>query len=170
MPFRQLEHEEIEQQEHKFPLRLICDGLSNAVNTGMLFRLADGFGVEKIYLCAGTPAPPNRKLRKASRSTVQRVEYEVRESTAAVLDELIKEGYTPLALEVTTNSQDIRRFPFKNCEKIALVIGAEKAGVSEAALEKVKNCLAIPLFGQVSSLNVATAAAIALYEISKQQL
>lgn len=168
MKFRQLEHEEVKNEERKFPVAIVLEDVRMPGNVGMIFRLAEGFGVNQIFLCQATAVPPNRRISRAARSTIARMEYETSESTPVILEKLKKDGFSLIGLEVTDESEDLRKFDFKNLEKIALVIGAEKGGISEATLEKLDACVAIQMYGKISSLNVATATSIALYEIASQ--
>ncbi len=168
MKHRQLDHSELTRPRHTLPLRIICETVQVPDNIGMIFRLAEAFGIEKIYLTGGSIAPPNQKISKASRRTVRVVDFEVVESTADVISNLKKEGFAVTGLEVTTASVPLRGFDFKTKEKIALVVGSEKYGISDETLALLDACAAIPLLGKTTSLNVATALAIALYEVVSQ--
>jgi len=168
MKYRQLEHTELARPRQTLPLRLICETVQVPNNVGMIFRLAEAFGVEKIYLTGGSIAPPNQKISKASRRTVREVDFEIVESTAEVVALLKKEGFSVIGLEVTRASIPLRDFDFKAKEKIALVLGSEKNGISEATLSQLDACTVIPMLGKTTSLNVATALGIALYEVVSQ--
>lgn len=167
MKFRQLEHEEVKNDERKFPLAIVLENIRMPGNVGMIFRLAEAFGVSQIFLCQETATPPNRRISRAARSTIARMEYEVSESTQLTLKKLKEEGHTLIGLEVTDNSLPLHQYDFKKVEKVALVIGAEKGGITENILNELDACVAIQMYGKISSLNVATATSIALYEITK---
>ena len=168
MKFRQLEHEEVENNQKQFPIAIVLEDVRMPGNVGMIFRLAEAFGVSQIFLCQGTATPPNRRISRAARSTIARMEYETSESTVDVLIKLKSEGYSLVGLEVTDDSQVMRNYNFKRLNKIGLVIGAEKGGISPKTLEQLDACVAIPMYGQISSLNVATATSICLYEVTSQ--
>lgn len=168
MKYRQLEHEELAGPRQTLPLRIICETVQVPDNVGMIFRLAESFGAECIYLTGDSIAPPNQKITKVSRKTVNEIAFEVTTSTADVLCRLKKEGYFITGLEVTTASIPVRQFNFGSKEKVALVVGSEKNGISDDTLKMLDACVAIPLLGKTTSLNVATALAIALYEIGSQ--
>lgn len=167
MSYRQLLHKETIRRSHNRSFHLVCDGLTNPVNTGMLFRLADGFGFQALHLCSGTPTPWNKKLRKAARTTTESIEWDQWEKASDALHHLKNQGFILIGLEITDHSTDLRDFNFKTIDKAALVIGAERHGISEEALSIMDYCLEIPLFGRGSSLNVATAASIAMYEMTR---
>lgn len=162
---RQLSHREAAPIRRRFPICIIGDGIEAAVNVGSLFRIADAFGVEKLYLTGGSPAPPNSKLRKTSRATERHVSHEARPDAVPLTAELKAAGYLVASLEVTAQSIDIRQFdrPFT---RLALIVGAANGGVRQELLDASDVALRIPMFGQNSSLNLATACAIALYEIT----
>ncbi len=169
MKHRQLEHAELARPRRVLPLRLVCETVQVPENTGMIFRLAESFGVERLYLTGDSITPPNKKISKASRRTVREVPFTIEPFTASVIAGLRAEGFTIIGLEVTTASTPLRDFDFKKHRKIALVVGSEKNGISAETLTLVDACTSIPLFGKTTSLNVATALAVALYEIVSQE-
>jgi tRNA G18 (ribose-2'-O)-methylase SpoU len=150
-----------------FPICLIADGIEAAVNIGSLFRIADAFGTEKLFLTGGSPAPPSHKLRKTSRSTERSVPYESRDDALALVRELKDAGYLIASLEVTARAIDLRNFDAR-FEKLALIVGSENTGVQQPLLDVSDVALRIPMFGRNSSLNLATACAIAIFELTKR--
>lgn len=168
MPQRQLEHEDHQGKTNRFPLVLLADNLDSATNVGSLFRLADAMGIAKLWLTGSTPCPPNKKLAKSARSTARHVAYEYAESAIAVIEKLKTEGYGIIALELTDQSVDLATMNFHSDEKLCLILGAEKYGVSQDLLNITDHCIHIPMLGHNSSMNVAMAAAIAMYEITRQ--
>jgi tRNA G18 (ribose-2'-O)-methylase SpoU len=165
----QLTHRELAPFARKFPICVIADGIESAVNVGSLFRLADAFGVEKLFLTGGSPTPPSQKLRKTSRAAERHVPHEARADALSLVGELRASGYFVASLEVTALAIDIQTFdtPF---EKLAIIVGAENSGVRQELLDASDIALRIPMFGQNSSLNLATACAIALFEVTKRFL
>ncbi len=164
---RQLTHREATQPSRKFPLCIVADGIEAAVNVGSLFRIADAFGVEKIYLTGGSPTPPSSKLRKTSRATERWVAYEARSDALALVHELKASGHLIASLEITARAVDIRSVDLQ-FERLALIVGAENAGVSQALLDASDVALRIPMFGKNSSLNLATACGVAVFELAKR--
>jgi tRNA G18 (ribose-2'-O)-methylase SpoU len=61
---KQLEHHEISTVQRKFPIVIICESIRSPENLGMVFRVAEAFGVERIYLTGETVKLPNRKVEK----------------------------------------------------------------------------------------------------------
>ena len=165
----QLNHYNTHFKKQKFPVVLVCDNVTNAPNIGSLFRTADAFGIEKLILC-GPQIPLGRKMAKTSRATEKVVAYEIKDSSVDVIKHLKEEGYQIISLEITNTSNPIHTFPFSAEKRIALIVGDENFGVSEAILENSDAIVHINMYGQNSSMNVVQATNIALYEITRQLL
>lgn len=165
----QLTHYNSKFHPQTFPITLICENVTNAANVGSLFRTADAFGIDKIFFC-GSPIPLGRKMTKTSRTTEKYVDFEWRENAEEVLKTLKTSEYQIIALEITSNSTSLLEMKFQNHQPIALIIGDESFGVSEACLKLSNHIIHIDMFGQNSSMNVVQATSIVLFEITKQLL
>lgn len=154
-------------KKRQFPIRLVCDNVTNALNIGSLFRICDAFGVEQLIFC-GTPITMGRKVTKASRTTEKVVKFEYQKDIIKTVKSLKERNYQIIALEITSDSEAIHTYSFGSDKPIALVVGDENFGVSEAVLELADGIIHIEMFGQNSSMNVVQATNIALYEITKQ--
>ena len=163
----QLTHEQHHNSGVKYPLSLLAQDIESVANVGSLFRLSDALGVECLYLCGRTPTPPDRQIRRTSRSTVDAVQHIAGKPALEVITALKSKGYTIISLELSTASHDIRQLALDQQEKICLILGAENTGVEQALLDAADFTLHIPMQGQNSSMNVAMAAAIAAYEITR---
>jgi tRNA G18 (ribose-2'-O)-methylase SpoU len=163
----QLTHYNTNFTKRRFPIILVCDNVTNAPNIGSLFRISDAFGIEKIILC-GDHIPLGRKMAKTSRATEKTVNYEISESASTIVENLKHNGYQIIALEITNKSKSLNTFLFLKEKPIALIVGDENFGVSEAVLNTSDEVVHIDMFGQNSSMNVVQATNIALYEITKQ--
>ena len=148
------------------PLILVLDNLRSAFNVGSIFRTADASRIEKLILCGYTPRPPNPKLQKTSMGTLDFVKWEHVQSTREAVVQLQKSGVSVFALETTNTSQSL--FAASLPRPSALVLGNEALGVSEDVLRCVDGIYEIPLFGFKNSLNVASAAAISVFEALRQ--
>lgn len=165
----QLNHYTTPFKKRTFPITIVCENVTNAPNIGSLFRIADAFGVEKLFFC-GSDIPLGRKMTKTSRATEKVVNYEVRENTLETILELKQKNYQVIAIEITTESKAIHTYKFNTKQPIVLVIGDENFGVSETVLNLCDAIIHIEMFGQNSSMNVVQATNIALYEMTKQLL
>lgn len=164
----QLTHYNTNFKKQKFPITLVCDNVTNAPNIGSLFRIVDAFGIEKLILCGDVSL--GRKITKTSRATEKVVDYNIEKDAYKVVEKLKNKGYNIISLEITTSSKSIHNTQFSKNNPIALVIGDENFGVSEAILKISNTIIHIDMFGQNSSMNVVQATNIALYEITKQLL
>ena len=165
----QLNHYNTNFKPRQFPITLVCDHVTNALNIGSLFRIADAFGVEKLIFC-GESIPLGRKMTKTSRATEKVVNHEVNKSVLEVVINLKDQDNYIVSLEITDASNPIDSFLFPENKSITLVIGDENFGVSENILKLSDAVIHINMFGQNSSMNVVQATNIALYEITKQLL
>ncbi|MBI3562597.1 MAG: TrmH family RNA methyltransferase [Gammaproteobacteria bacterium] len=168
MENKQLEHTQFQREPCKYPLRILADNFDLPTNVGSIFRIADALGIEKIYLTGTSPLPPNNKLRKASRATEKSVSYSYHRDPLDVINPLRQQGYRIISLEITSTSTALREFQFNGLGKLCLILGAERAGVSQALLDASDHTVHIPMLGQNSSLNVAMACAIAVYELTQK--
>lgn len=166
----QLDHQHHTPSGIKHPLSIIACDITSAANIGSLFRLCDALGIQRLYLCGGTPVPPDSKIRKTSRSTEDYVHFEYTDDATNLVTSLKADGGHVIALEITTTSIDIRSDTFKDFlvdnKPVYLVLGSEKSGVSDELLAQADITVHIPMLGNNSSMNVVTAAAIACYEIT----
>ena len=153
----QLNHYNSIFSQHKFPITIVCENVTNAPNLGSLFRAADAFGVEQIIFC-GTHIPLGRKI----------VNFKIADNASETIETLKNNGYQIIALEITSTSLPIHELKFSTKQPIALVIGDENFGVSENILKTSDLIVHINMFGQNSSMNVVQATSIALYEMTKQ--
>ena len=164
----QLEHHNISFKEHEHSIILLCDSVNSPANMGSLFRIADSFGVEKLVFGAVDVDLKSPRLKRTARATQNWMPMEDNVNLAEYISVLKTKGYLPVALEITKNSQPIDSAAFPKKEKIALVIGDENTGISEAVLSQCEQQVHITMFGKNSSMNVSQATAIALYELTKQ--
>lgn len=149
----------------KLPLVLVLDHVTNSYNIGSFIRLADAFAIEKIIVC-GELTISDKKLKKASRNEAKWVSIEYSDSTTETLQSLIEQDYTVFSVELCHESVDYKSVTYPASS--VLVLGNERKGVSEAALELSHHQIHIPMFGMGNSLNVSTAGAIVLAECTSQ--
>ncbi|MEM1214571.1 MAG: TrmH family RNA methyltransferase [Bacteroidota bacterium] len=161
---QQLQHAAVRWERRKFPLIVACDDWQDPRNVGMAFRLAESFGLAELWLGGSTPQPPNRKLSKTARSTVERVPYRAVPNLVTELRMAKTEGYARVGIEITKQSRPLREIVETTVpQPTVLVLGAESVGIQATVLAELDTCAHIPMYGQNTSLNVATALGIALY-------
>ena len=166
---QQLDHLSIPFSTEKFPVTLITDQVKSPANLGSILRLADAFCVEKIIFCGIEEAIINsNRLKRTARATQQTMSYSFEDDISTVVETLQQQKYSLTALEITDDSIPVEEFAIKKDQKIALIIGEENFGVSAEILQKTEQNIHITMFGNNSSMNVAQATGIALYEITKK--
>jgi tRNA G18 (ribose-2'-O)-methylase SpoU len=165
---RQLEYHQHPGKSQTLPLSLVLHNIELPENVGSIFRLADALGISKLYLCENTCCPPNRKLRKSARSCDKHVEFEKHNNSVALLQDLNKQGQRIIALEITEQSINLSDLIIKPTQACVLVLGNENLGVENSLLKLCESAVHIPMQGHNSSMNVASATAIASYHIINQ--
>ena len=163
---KQLTHYDIENTQQKFPITIVCDAIRTPENIGMCFRIAESFGVRKIYFHESSPSLENRKVIKTARNTIPQIHHEMYSDFNDVVKNLKEEGNTIIGIEITDKSINIQDFDFKNHEKIVLLLGSERNGIANISL--VDETIAIPMYGRNSSMNVIHSLAITLHEVTNQ--
>ncbi|WP_026916248.1 TrmH family RNA methyltransferase [Christiangramia portivictoriae] len=162
----QLTHDTTNFNSKKFPVILLLDNITSEANIGSIFRLADAFGVEKLLFHGTPPNLDSNRLKRTARNTHKTVDFEVYEDATPMITDLVEDGYKMIAVEITSSSQPISDFK-ADSEKILLVGGNERHGISEDILKNCDLAYHIEMFGKNSSMNVAQSLGIALYEITK---
>ncbi|MGB0880292.1 MAG: TrmH family RNA methyltransferase [Polaribacter sp.] len=161
---KQLTHSDIQNNKKQFPITIVCDAIRTPENIGMCFRIAESFGVEKIFLHENSPSVENRKVINTARNTISQIPYELYSDFEQVIHQLKKEGNTIIGIEITDESINIQDFNFASEEKIVLLLGSERNGIQNINL--VDKTIAIPMYGRNSSMNVIHSLAIVLYEVT----
>ncbi len=164
---QQKTHYNTELSSHDFSIIICCNGISSPANIGSIFRLADAFGVEKILFDTEEVDISSARLRRTARSTEKNVPFQATIDLYPNITELKKEGYEVIAIEITDTSISLSKTLLSN-QKLVLLLGNESFGVSQSLLELCDQHLHIDMFGLNSSMNVAQATGIALYEVTKQ--
>tara|TARA_R100000935_G_scaffold8302_1_gene17312 strand:- start:29134 stop:29631 length:498 start_codon:yes stop_codon:yes gene_type:complete len=159
-------HESTPFSAKKNNIILLCDGLQSPANIGAIFRLCDAFGVAEVTFNSPIDLSSNR-LKRTARTTETLVKHTIVEDLAVTLHEFQQKNYTTVALEISSTSIPLSKFSKSEVSALALVIGNERIGISEKILKKVQHVTHISMFGTNSSMNVAQATAIALYELTK---
>ena len=140
---------------------LVLDGIEIPGNVGTMLRMADGAGVDGVFLCNRKARMTHPKLIKGSQGAVLSVPFFEFESVAACRAWLEEHGFT-VYLADTRAERYYFDEPFG--VKTALVMGSERYGISRAWYEGDYRMIAIPMEGSCDSLNVGVAATVLAYE------
>ncbi len=149
----------------KNPVVLVLDNVRSLHNVGAVFRTADAFGLEKIWLCGITARPPHREITKTALGSEESMAWEYAPETAGAIGHLKQAGYAVVALEQTTGSVLLPQFRPVPGQPLALVLGNEVFGVEDAVLALCDAAVEIPQFGTKHSLNVGVAAGVVLWDV-----
>jgi 23S rRNA (guanosine2251-2'-O)-methyltransferase len=142
---------------------VVLDNIRSMHNVGAIFRTADAFRVEKIYLCGITATPPHRDIRKTALGADESVDWEYTNTTAEALSQL-KDCHI-CALEQVVDSVPLREVNLPHDRTIVLIVGNEVDGVDEKLLDVCNQVIEIPQFGTKHSFNVSVSTGITLWEI-----
>jgi TrmH family RNA methyltransferase len=147
------------------PVVLVCERVEKPGNLGAMLRTADAAGVEALIAADPVTDWGNPNLVRASKGTVFSVPV-ASDPTADVLAWLDRHG---IALVATTPDTDLDFTDVDYTGPVAIAVGAEKYGLTDRVLDHAAHKVRIPMVGKANSLNVATSAAIVLYEAVRQR-
>jgi tRNA G18 (ribose-2'-O)-methylase SpoU len=159
--FEHLRHQPPSPLTQPRELIVACAPLRSHVNVSHILRTAGCCGITRVIACGNA-----RAIDKIARDGADTVQLQVHRTLPPVLRELKSQGYRLVGLEQTTNSESIYEFRFP--QKMVLVIGNERNGLTPEELEPLDHVVEIPVYGLPFSYNVHTATAMALYEYCKQ--
>lgn len=156
------------KQAPKSPVIVILDNIRSMHNVGSVFRTADAFLVEAIFLCGYTPQPPHRDIHKTALGATDTIDWIYFSSTVEAVNAVKEKGYKVYAIEQVAESISLEKF--EAGEKIAIVFGNEVEGVSNDVLPMCDGSIEIPQLGMKHSLNVSVAAGIVLWELVRENV
>ncbi len=169
---RKLENSELDRKSildfkkaEKTPLILILDDIRSLNNIGSVFRTADAFLIEKIYLCGITATPPNKEIHKTALGATETVAWEYCENVLELISRLKKENIAVFAIEQVENAVFLQDFEVEKDKKYALIFGNEVFGVNQKAVEICDGTIEIPQLGTKHSLNIAVSVGIVVWDL-----
>jgi len=150
----------------KSPFIIVLDNVRSLNNVGSIFRTADAFLVEALWLCGITATPPHREIHKTALGATESVSWRYFASTAEAVRELKEAGYLIVSVEQAEGSVALDSFITEPGKRYALVFGHEIRGVTEDVVYLSDACIEIPQYGTKHSFNVAVSAGIVLWELA----
>lgn len=147
-------------------IEIILDNIRSAHNVGSVFRSADSFKADKVWLCGICATPPSAEIHKSALGAEFSVEWGYEKDTLSLVKRLKEEGYTILSVEQTVNSVMLDKFKPETGRKYALVFGNEVDGVQQEVVDASDGALEIPQYGTKHSLNISVSAGIVLWHIA----
>ncbi len=145
----------------KIPVVAVLDNIRSLHNVGSVFRSADAFAIQAIYICGITACPPHREINKTALGATETVEWHYFENTAECLKVLSDNGYETVCIEQTDESEPLQDFVPR--PKTALVFGNEVDGVSSEAISICSRAVELTQAGTKHSLNVSVCAGIVFW-------
>ena len=149
----------------KTPIIVVLDNIRSLNNVGAVFRTSDAFLIEKIYLCGITATPPHREIHKTALGATESVDWEYKENTLALVNELKVQGVVVAAIEQVENSVMLDEFSLDATKKIAIVLGNEVKGVQQEVVSAADYCVEIPQKGTKHSLNISVSCGVVLWDL-----
>ncbi|MBN2637795.1 MAG: TrmH family RNA methyltransferase [Bacteroidales bacterium] len=155
-----------DENREKFPLIIVADNLSSPMNVGAILRLAANLNVEKTWFVYDEePGFRSYKIKSTSSGASEKTDWGY--ITHEKLPEALPADYKVIAIETTDNAENI--YTVHLPEKLVLIVGNERLGISEPILKLATKHAFIPVPGPISSLNVSHALGVSLYEWFRQQ-
>ncbi len=149
----------------KTPVIIVLDNVRSMQNVGSVFRTADAFLLEGIYLCGYTATPPHRDINKTALGATETVKWEYFKKTADAIVRLRAQGYAVWGVEQAAESRKLNVFRPDRDKPMAIVFGNEVSGVEESVLKMTDGCIEIPQMGMKHSLNIAVSVGIVVWDL-----
>lgn len=174
MKHRKLKNSELERlspedfkEAQKIPVVVVLDNIRSLNNIGSVFRTADAFLIEKIFLCGITATPPHKDITKTALGATESVDWEYAQDTLSLIQRLKNEDYQVLSIEQAEASTSLADLHIHTQHKYALVFGNEVKGVQQSVVSESDLVIEIPQFGTKHSLNISVSAGVVLWEVFK---
>lgn len=148
----------------KIPIIIVLDNIRSLNNIGSVFRTADAFLIEAVYLCGITAQPPHRDIQKTALGATESVSWKYFKTTTDAIKELKKNNYKIASIEQAEEATMLNEFnPTK--EKIAVVFGNEVKGVEQEVVNMSDVVIEIPQFGTKHSLNISVSCGVVIWDL-----
>jgi len=156
------------EHKQKTPLVVVLDNVRSLHNVGSIFRTADAFLIETVYLCGITSTPPQPEIHKTALGAEDTVVWKYFEDTHQAIESLKSEEYVVYAIEQAEGSILLPELKIESEKKVAVVFGNEVKGVQQSVLDMCDGCIEIPQYGTKHSINVSVAGGIIIWEVFKR--
>lgn len=171
MKYRKLKNSELDRidakdfkEAQKTPLIIILDNIRSLNNIGSVFRTADAFLIEKIYLCGITAKPPHKDIQKTALGATDSVVWEYVEDTVSLIKTLQNDGVFIASIEQAELAVELQDFSLQSAQKYALVFGNEVKGVQQKVVSESDVVIEIPQYGTKHSLNISVSVGVVVWD------
>ena len=154
----------------KLPLIVVLDDVRSLHNVGSVFRSADAFRVEAVYLCGITATPPHPEIHKTALGGEDSVAWRYFPTATEAIESLHNDGFFVYSIEQVEGSTKLQNLQLDTDRRYAIVLGNEVKGVHQEVVDMSDGCLEIPQFGTKHSLNVNVTAGMVIWEVAKKFL
>lgn len=168
---RKLRNEELDRKDvaefklaGKTPIIIVLDNIRSLNNIGSVFRTADAFLVEKIYLCGITAKPPHKDIHKTALGATESVDWEYVPETIDLVEKLKNEGCHVISVEQAENATQLNNYSPAKDKKQVLIFGNEVKGVAQNIVSVSDEILEIPQFGTKHSLNISVSVGVVVWD------
>ena len=158
------------RRSEKIPIIVVLENIRSAYNVGSVFRTADAFLIEAIYITGYSAKPPHKEIKKTALGAEETVDWKYFKTAGEAVEELRSKKYKVMAIEQAEDSQPLQEVDFTEGEKIAVIFGNEVTGVEQSTIHISDGCIEIPQSGMKHSLNIATAAGVVLWEMVRTMM
>ena len=153
----------------KTPVIIVLDNVRSHLNVGSVFRTADAFLIEAIYLCGITGTPPHRDIQKTALGATETVSWRYFPTTMDAINQLKSDGYKIASVEQAERATMLNDVNYDGESKLAVVFGNEVEGVEQAIVSASDMVIEIPQFGTKHSLNISVSVGIVIWEIVRSR-
>lgn len=149
----------------KTPIIVVLDNVRSLNNVGSVFRTADAFLIEAIYLCGITGTPPNKDIQKTALGSTDSVAWKYFKTVLEAIAELKQNNYNVYAIEQAQSAIMLNNFNPKKGQKLAIIFGNEVKGVQQEVVDASDDVIEIPQVGTKHSLNIAVSVGVVLWDL-----
>jgi tRNA G18 (ribose-2'-O)-methylase SpoU len=172
---RKLKNEELERKtvsefksSSKTPVIIVLDNVRSLNNVGSVFRTADAFLVEAVYLCGITGTPPHKEIQKTALGATESVSWKYFKKTLDALEDLKKNNYIVYAIEQAESAIMLNNFMPNKRQKLAIIFGNEVKGVEQEVIDASTDVIEIPQLGTKHSLNISVSVGIVMWDLFRK--
>lgn len=171
LSMNELDRKSVEEfrQSEKLPVIAVLENIRSAYNVGSVFRTADAFLLEGVFICGYTAYPPHKEIKKTALGAEETVAWKHFKKIDEAINELKESGYKIYAVEQAIDSWKLGSFSVEE-DKVAVIFGNEVTGVEQSTISLCDGVIEIPQLGTKHSLNVATAAGVVLWELIRERI
>ncbi len=149
----------------KTPVIIVLDNVRSLNNVGSVFRTADAFLIEAVYLCGITGTPPNKEIQKTALGATDSIAWKHFKKTTDAIEELKKKNYLVYSIEQADSAIMLNNFMPSRNQKIAIIFGNEVKGVEQEVIDMSTDVIEIPQLGTKHSLNIAVSVGIVMWDL-----